>query len=91
MFLTISISKISQGLRRDDMILQFGHVSSPPITQLASVVADSENMPLRVVVLRPSNGAAGEGGAVASQRLELEIVPKKWSGKGLTGAHIVPV
>ncbi|KAI5989087.1 hypothetical protein EDD15DRAFT_2389156 [Pisolithus albus] len=64
------------GLRREDLIVKFGHLTRSPLAELVSV---SENRELAVQVLR-------EG-----ETLDLKFVPRKgWGGRGMLGCHIVP-
>lgn len=73
------------GLRREDLIVKFGHLTRSSFTAaallqpLAELVSVSENRELAVQVFR-------EG-----ETLDLKFVPRKgWGGRGMLGCHIVP-
>jgi 26S proteasome regulatory subunit N4 len=70
------------GLQVGDLILQFGSASfdssAAPMAGVKDVVVNSENRPVEVVVRRDV------------QIVRLTLVPKKWSGQGLLGCHILP-
>lgn len=70
------------GLLVGDLILQFGSASFDtsftPMAGVKDVVMNSENRPVEVVVRRDA------------QIVRLTLVPKKWSGQGLLGCHILP-
>lgn len=89
------------GLLVGDRILAFGPVRAEPsaplptLPDVASVVRSHEGKQVSVVVTREGQGQGeGEGKAgVASQgsTVTLNLVPKKWSGPGLLGCHIVSI
>ncbi|GAA5980747.1 hypothetical protein JCM11641_000190 [Rhodosporidiobolus odoratus] len=69
------------GLKRDDLFLTLSSISSAnndSLRAVAALVGRSEGIELPLSVMR--------GG----QRLGLRLTPKKWSGRGLLGCHIVP-
>jgi len=71
------------GLRREDLIVKFGHLTaaafSGSLEPLADLVGRNENCELRIQVLRDG------------QELSLQFTPRKgWGGRGLLGCHIVP-
>lgn len=73
------------GLRREDLILKFGHLTRSSFTvaaslqPLAELVSVSENRELGVQVLREE------------EILNLNFIPRKgWGGRGMLGCHIVP-
>ncbi|KAF7298944.1 Nas2-N domain-containing protein [Mycena indigotica] len=71
------------GLLREDLIFQFDNLTqssfrTSSLRALVDVVNDNENKSILLRVLRQ-----GEG-------MTLTLVPKRWSGRGLLGCHIVP-
>ena len=74
------------GLRAGDLILSFGAVDgksaassgASALHAIAAAVGSSENVALPVTVRR--------GGAV----LQLTLTPRRWSGRGLLGCHVLP-
>lgn len=78
------------GLFVNDRIVSFGAVSlrttstpSDAISLLPSVLHEHENRILDVIVHR------GQGPDVRA--LTLALTPRRWSGQGLLGCHIVPI
>lgn len=73
----------SAELKVGDLIIQFGSASfdtsAAPMQGLKDIVFHSENKPLELIARR------GE------EIVRLTLVPKKWSGAGLLGCHILPV
>ncbi|XP_013872828.1 26S proteasome non-ATPase regulatory subunit 9 [Austrofundulus limnaeus] len=70
------------GLRVGDEIIEFGSVNTgnfQNLQNIASVVQHSEGKPLRVGVIR------------AGQKVQMNLTPQRWSGRGLLGCNIVPV
>mmetsp|Transcript_13055 Transcript_13055/g.25757 ORF Transcript_13055/g.25757 Transcript_13055/m.25757 type:complete len:223 (+) Transcript_13055:153-821(+) len=73
------------GLCSGDMVLSFGdvnHTNHRNLQALASVVSDSIGREITVVVRRPDLS----GGA-----LSLQIVPARWSGRGVLGCLFSPL
>ncbi|KAI9573538.1 hypothetical protein HD554DRAFT_2202224 [Boletus coccyginus] len=72
------------GLRREDLILKFGHLTSTSFSAsslepLAELVSRNENREFRMQVLRDG------------RELSLQFTPRKgWGGRGVLGCHIVP-
>lgn len=70
------------GLRREDLIVKFGHLtrtSAALLQRLAELISVSENRELVVQVLREE------------ETLNLNLIPRKgWGGRGMLGCHIVP-
>ncbi|XP_022052097.1 26S proteasome non-ATPase regulatory subunit 9 isoform X1 [Acanthochromis polyacanthus] len=70
------------GLRVGDEVIEFGSVNSANFQNLqniASVVQHSEGKPLRVTVIR------------VGQKVQMNLTPQRWSGRGLLGCNIIPV
>ncbi|XP_037536305.1 26S proteasome non-ATPase regulatory subunit 9 isoform X1 [Nematolebias whitei] len=70
------------GLRVGDEVIEFGSVNTgnfQNLQNIASVVQHSEGKPLRVGVIR------------AGQKVQMNLTPQRWSGRGLLGCNIVPV
>jgi len=69
------------GLRKGDEIIQFGSICEPnfkALNQISELVQNSVNKPIRLTILR-------EGHAE-----HFSLIPKRWSGPGLLGCHVVP-
>ena len=65
------------GLKVGDLVAEFGSLNKKNfknLTDIAKLVQNSQNRPIRVKVLR--NG---------DKSVTLNLVPKKWSGQGLLG------
>lgn len=73
-----------QGLKRDDLLLSMGSVSSSTpqtLTAIATLVQTSQNVPLPLSILR----------SPSTVPLSLTLTPRaNWGGRGLLGMHIVP-
>lgn len=70
------------GLRVGDEVIEFGSVNTANFQNLqniASVVQHSEGKPLRVTVIR------------VGEKVQMNLTPQRWSGRGLLGCNIVPV
>ncbi|KAI9250575.1 26S proteasome non-ATPase regulatory subunit 9-like protein [Phascolomyces articulosus] len=70
------------GLQRNDKVIRFGHVHAENHDRLQALnrlVGQSEGNPIQVVILRND------------QPIQLVLTPKKWSGRGTLGCHIVPL
>lgn len=71
------------GLQRNDLVLQFGSVTSDNHQQLralTNVVQTHLDQPLEIKVLR------------ANQQLVLSLTPRNgWGGRGALGCHILPL
>lgn len=73
------------GLRRGDRIVQLGDAKS--MTSVPSEVSryvqedgrTSQRIPLKVKLLREGN-----------MSIELDLFPRRWSGQGVLGCHIIP-
>lgn len=73
------------GLRRGDRIVQLGDAKS--MTSVPSEVSryvqedgrTSQRVPLKVKLLREGN-----------MSIELDLFPRRWSGQGVLGCHIIP-
>jgi len=71
------------GLLQGDLVLQFGSIDASVYAQrgdkaMIQQVEQSLNKPLRVQIKRNN-----------AQTIELELVPKKWSGRGYLGCHLI--
>jgi 26S proteasome non-ATPase regulatory subunit 9 len=67
------------GIELNDLILKFGNIdfkTSDISTSIARLVTDSKDKRLLIKVKR------------ASSTIDLSIVPKVWSGRGLLGCHL---
>jgi 26S proteasome non-ATPase regulatory subunit 9 len=73
------------GLAVGDRVLAFGGVtaernpSSDPLPAVAARLAACENVPVPALVIR--RGA----------RVEVQVTPRRWGGRGLLGCHMRPV
>ena len=65
------------GLKVGDKVLSFGGETTT-LANLAVIVRDNENISVPVLVVR--SGA----------QVELALIPKVWSGRGLLGCYLVP-
>lgn len=71
---------VTQGLKREDLLLLIGSVSS--MSAVAALVATSQDVALPISILRPPS----------TTPLALTLTPRaNWGGRGLLGMHIVPV
>ena len=80
------------GMRCGDLILSVGHVHASNHRNLRAVgdlVRSSVNRPLSLHVLRHDESCADEEEG-RSTTIKLLLTPKRWSGAGLLGCHIVP-
>ena len=71
------------GLKRNDKVIQFGHIHAENhdrLQALNQLVGQSENKSIQVVILRNDQSI-----------IQLLLTPKKWSGRGTLGCHIVPL
>ncbi|BGP18361.1 hypothetical protein JCM10213_008532 [Rhodosporidiobolus nylandii] len=69
------------GLKRDDLFLTLSSLTSAnndSLRAVAALIGRSEGVGLPLTVRR------------GTEVLELRLTPKKWSGRGLLGCHIVP-
>jgi 26S proteasome regulatory subunit N4 len=72
------------GLQVKDEISQFGEIEKKDIDTyglkiLSDYVQRNVNQKIKITITRKY------------QEMELEFIPKVWSGKGLLGCHIVPI
>ena len=70
------------GLKKNDQIAKFGDIDfkyEDPLKAIAEKVSGYQDQTIKLIVLRE-----GE-----SDALELDLVPKTWSGKGLLGCYLV--
>lgn len=70
------------GLEVNDKLLQFGSLTKNNCVNLKSIgelVLNSENRSIQLVILRNS------------QVKNINVVPKKWSGRGLLGCLFNPI
>lgn len=80
------------GLSVGDLVLRFGGVdiSHPKgLGGVVDVVREKEGQEVPVTVLRSGGGEGAEGGA-RNGVVDLTLVPKTWSGRGLLGVHLLP-
>ncbi|ORZ31462.1 hypothetical protein BCR44DRAFT_56126 [Catenaria anguillulae PL171] len=76
------------GLIRGDLIVQFGsldHSNHDGLKALPPLVASHENRALSIRLRRPPTTPMS-----AEAIVTLTLTPKKWTGRGLLGCHIVP-
>jgi len=72
------------GLRREDLLLLFGHLNASSFTgaslqPIAELVSRHENRPLEVKVRR------------GTENITISFTPRNgWGGRGMLGCHIVP-
>ncbi|XP_038645655.1 26S proteasome non-ATPase regulatory subunit 9 isoform X1 [Scyliorhinus canicula] len=72
----------TSGLQVGDEIIEFGSVNTrnfQNMQNIATVVQRSEGKPLSITVIR--NG----------QNIHVNLIPQRWSGRGLLGCNIVPL
>jgi 26S proteasome regulatory subunit N4 len=72
------------GIRDGDLLYFFGPVSSAqesPMSQIPVVVRDNVGKPIKLIVQRKEE----------TDRVEITITPKSWSGRGLLGCHLSPL
>ena len=71
------------GLRAQDVVVSFGSVTKhncpSHLKPIGELVQNSENVPILVKVKRD--------GKIQT----ISVIPKKWSGRGLLGAHFLPL
>lgn len=68
------------GIRKDDEILEFGSINHENFTELKQVsdlVMHRQNQPIALKVKRHG------------RNLDITLIPKTWSGRGLLGCNIV--
>lgn len=68
------------GIHKDDEILEFGSINSDnfkELKQISEVVMHRQNQPIPLKVKRQS------------RKLDITLVPRVWSGRGLLGCNIV--
>lgn len=68
------------GIQKDDEILEFGSIKSEnfrELQQISELVMHRQNQPIALKVKRQD------------RTLNIELVPKTWSGRGLLGCNIV--
>ncbi|KAI7847436.1 hypothetical protein BDC45DRAFT_562306 [Circinella umbellata] len=71
------------GLQRNDKVIQFGNIHAENHDRLQALnrlVGQSEDKSIPVTILRNDQSI-----------IELVLTPKKWSGRGTLGCHIVPL
>ncbi|KAG2220373.1 hypothetical protein INT45_006544 [Circinella minor] len=69
------------GLQRNDKVIQFGNIHAENHDRLQALnrlVGQSEDKSIQVIILRNDQSI-----------IELVLTPKKWSGRGTLGCHIV--
>lgn len=69
-------------VRVGDEIVSCGHVTGQTpnsIETMGRLISESENMDVHVVVLRDD------------ERIELNLRPRTWSGRGVLGCHVMPM
>lgn len=65
------------GLAVDDLVISFGTAKHPStVMDIATVVRNSENVPVRIEVLREGSPHS------------VSLVPRSWAGQGLLGARL---
>ncbi|KAL7511439.1 hypothetical protein ACHAXN_011086 [Cyclotella atomus] len=75
------------GIQLNDLLLQFDnidHTNHENFSGIAKLVQEKEGRSINVKVRRCKVVEWGE----VSEVLELELMPRKWSGRGLLGCHI---
>jgi len=78
------------GLKRSDRIFRFDilHAGNhDQLREMAGVLTRNEGKSITIRVLRPSDDAQD----AEVEELSLTLIPKKWSGRGLLGCHVVPI
>ena len=81
-FINLGSPSQDAGLQRGDLIVEFGTQNNSNFKNLMDIgnlVMNSENRPIRIKLMR--NGTP----------MTLNLVPKKWSGKGLLGCKMIPL
>ena len=81
-FINIGSPAQDAGLQRGDLIVEFGTQNNSNFKNLMDIgnmVINSENRPIRIKLMR--NGTP----------MTINLVPKKWSGKGLLGCKMIPL
>ena len=81
-FINLGSPSQDAGLQSGDLIVEFGTQNNSNLKNLMDIgnlVMNSENRPIRIKLMR--NGIP----------MTLNLVPKKWSGKGLLGCKMVPL
>ena len=84
------------GLELGDEIVQFGSLlhsnTSKNLSEIASLVKNSENRIVLLSVLRQENNVEGvDREKKILKKLVIKLVPKQWSGHGLLGCRINPL
>lgn len=77
------------GLRNGDLVLRFGSLTRTEIDthglkMLGEFVSHRVNQPVYILVQRTSH--AGN----KSERVQVKLTPRVWSGRGYLGCHLVP-
>ena len=81
-FINLGSPSQDAGLQSGDLIVEFGTQNNSNFKNLMDIgnlVMNSENRPIRIKLVR--NGTP----------MTLNLVPKKWSGKGLLGCKMIPL
>lgn len=70
----------ASGIRKDDEILEFGsinHNNFKELKQISELVAHCQNQPVALKIKRQG------------RNIDITLIPKVWSGRGLLGCNIV--
>lgn len=70
------------GLQLHDKVLKFGNVTretSDVLQEIARLLVSSEGREIEVLVHRND------------QSVRLQVIPKRWEGRGLLGCHLQPI
>lgn len=90
------------GVRNGDRLLQFGyitHATSNFMQCIAKLVGESVQQSISIVVERrylsseagTSAAETSESNVYRNEILQLTLVPRPWSGRGLLGCHLSPI
>lgn len=81
-FVNASSPAAECGLQQDDKILAFGSINAEnfkELKQISDLVAHRRNQTIVLTVQR------------GTRALDLHLIPKEWSGRGLLGCNIVTI
>jgi 26S proteasome non-ATPase regulatory subunit 9 len=81
-FVNIGSPAFDAGVRKDDLVVEFGTQNDENfkcLTDIGALVENSQNRNVRLKIIR------------AGQLLTMNLVPKLWSGRGLLGCKLIPL
>lgn len=71
-----------QGIRENDLIMEFGSVNFQNYKSLKDIGSLVEHSRYKPVIVKVKRDAA---------TMSLTLIPRPWSGKGLLGCNVIPL